>query len=90
MKQPKIYPKFLKCDEIINTWSWNKHLLKPWTVGELVKVADESEQHSNPLVGSSDEKFREQYVVVYRKDENGRFTIKNVGEWRQFDKINKK
>ena len=47
-KKIKDYPKFLRCNDIIKTWGWNKHLLIPWNVGELVKVAPESEQHSIP------------------------------------------
>lgn len=79
------YPKFLKCNETIKTCNWNKYLLRPWVIGELVKVASEEEQHSHPKVGSSDDVFRRKYVVVYRKDDNGKFTIKHTAEWRQFD-----
>lgn len=79
------YPKFLKCNETIKGCGWNKYLPRPWVIGELVKVAPEEEQHSHPSVGSSDAVFRRQYIVVYRKDENGKFTIKQTAEWRQFD-----
>jgi hypothetical protein len=79
------YPKFLKCNEIIKRWGWNKYLPKPWVIGELVKVAPEEEQHSHPIVGSSDAVFRRQYVVVYRKDNYGKFTLRQTAEWRQFD-----
>jgi hypothetical protein len=79
------YPKFLKCNDIIKKCSWNKYLPHPWVSGELVKVASEDEQHSHPCVGSSDEFFRRRYIVVYRKDDNGKFTIKQTAEWRQFD-----
>lgn len=89
MKKPEKYPKFLKCNQIVKGWSWNKYLPKPWEVGELVKVAPESEQHSCPEVGSPDDKFRKTYVVVYRKDAQGKFTIKNTAEWNQFDVLTK-
>lgn len=59
----------------------------PWNPGELVKVAPEDEQHSHPIVGTSDEKFRERYVVVYRKDKNGKFTVRNTADWNQFDNL---
>ena len=85
----KAYPKFLKCNEIVKGWTWNKYLTNPWKIGELVKVAPESEQHSSPYVGSKDEVFRKTYVVVYRKDENGELTKKQTAEWRQFDLIGK-
>lgn len=81
-------PKFLKCGKIVNQFNWNKYLPRPWVSGELVKVASEEEQHSS--VGSSDTVFRKQYVVVYRRDDNGKFTIKQTAEWKQFDFINKK
>lgn len=89
MKQPSKYPKFLKCNEVVKGWSWNKYLLMPWEPGELVKVAPEDEQHSYPLVNSSDEKFRKRFVVVYRKDKEGKFTAKNTAVWEQFDILTK-
>lgn len=83
------YPKFLKCNEVVKNRTWNKSLPRPWVVGELVKVAPENEQHSNPIVGTPDKEFRAQYIVVYRRDEHNKFTIKQTAEWRQFDFINK-
>lgn len=79
----------MKCNEIVKGWTWNKYLTNPWKIGELVKVAPESEQHSSPYVGSEDKVFRKTYVVVYRKDENGELTKKQTAEWRQFDLIAK-
>lgn len=84
------YPKFLKCNDIIKSWTWNKYLSRPWKIGELVKVAPENEQHSHPHIGNSDEVFRRQYIVVYRKDDNGKFTIKQTAEWIQFDLLTNK
>lgn len=89
-KKVKEYPKFLKCNDIVKYWTWNKYLPIPWKIGELVKVAPESEQHSSKYVGSNDSTFRKIYVVVYRKDKNGKFTIKQTAEWRQFNLINSK
>lgn len=89
MNQPTKYPKYLRCNAEVKTWSWNKYLPKPWTAGEVVKVADETEQHSSPYVGTPDKEFRRQYVVVYRKDKDGKFTVRNVAEWRQLTPLNK-
>ena len=85
----KMYPKFLKCNEIVQGWTWNKYLTMPWKTGEFVKVANEDEQHSSQYVGTKDEKFRKEYVVIYRKDETGKFTKRQTGEWRQFELITK-
>lgn len=57
-KKVKEYPKFLKCNDIVKDWTWNKYLPIPWVIGELVKVAPESEQHSSKYVGSNDSTFR--------------------------------
>jgi hypothetical protein len=84
------YPKFLKCNNIIKDWRWNSYLLKPWVIGEIVKVAPESEQHSHPYAGIEDAVFRKQYIVVYRKDDNRKFTIKQTALWKQFDLLNAK
>lgn len=89
MDKPTKYPKFLRCNDEVKGWSWNKYLPKPWMVGEVVKVADESEQHSSCYVGTPDDKFREKYVVVYRKDDKGKFTVRNTAEWRQLTPLNK-
>jgi len=86
----KKYPKFLRCNDEVKSWSWNKYLPMPWTPGELVKVADEAEQHSSKYVNLPDSVFRKSYVVIYRKDKQGEFTIKQTGEWRQFDELKKK
>lgn len=85
MKKPSKYPKFLKCNEVVKGWNWNKYLPMPWRPGELVKVAPEDEQHSHPFVNSSDDKFRKSFVVVCRKDKDGKFSVKNTAEWGQFD-----
>lgn len=89
MNKPTKYPKFLRCSDVVKNWSWNKYLPKPWTSGEVVKVADESEQHSSCYVKSSDEEFRSKYVVVYRKNKDGKFAVRNVAEWRQLTPLNK-
>lgn len=85
----KKYPKYLKVTDIVNSWSWNKYLPIPWKQGELVKVAPEGEQHSSKYVNSPDKVFRKGYVVIYRKDAEGKFTIRQTGEWRQFELLTK-
>ena len=83
------YPKFLKCNDVVKGQNWNKFLLRPWVPGEIVKVAPENEQHSHPAVSTSDKIFRSRYVVVYRRNDEGKFTIKYTARWKQFDFINK-
>lgn len=40
-------PKFLMVNDIPEKRSWNKHLLKPYKKGEIVKVAPFEEQKRN-------------------------------------------
>lgn len=87
-------PKFLVVNGEPETKPWNKHLLKPWKKGEVVKVAPIEEQVRN---SDYDDKFqyvkpnndpmwfRKRYVVVYRKDENGKWTLKYTQGWESFD-----
>lgn len=87
MKAMKKYPKFVKCGEIVKNWSWNKHLPKPWKVGEVVKVAPEEEQHSSKYVDIPDEIFRKNYLVVYRKGDDGKFSYKCTCRLNQFETL---
>ena len=86
MEAPKgKYPRFLKCDRIRSANTWNKYLLKPYTEGEIVKVAPMEEQHST--LNTSDEVFRQKYVKVYRKDEDNNYTLPYVCDWGMFRTI---
>lgn len=91
-------PKFLVVNDEPEKMSHNKHLLKPYKKGEMVKVAPFEEQvrcdkyddmfkfykpGNNPL------HFRSKYVVVYRKDDNGKFTLKYTENWKSFDLLTK-
>ena len=91
-------PKFLVVNDEPEKKSHNKHLLKPYKKGEIVKVAPFEEQvrcdkydhvfkygkpDNNPL------HFRSKYVVVYSKDENGKFTLKYTNGWDSFDLLTK-
>ena len=91
-------PKFLVVNDVPEKTSHNKHLLKPYKKGEIVKVAPFEEQvrcdkydhmfkfikpNNNPL------HFRSKYVVVYRKDENGKFTLKYTNGWKSLDLLTK-
>ena len=87
-------PKFLVVNDEPEKKPWNKHLLKPYKKGELVKVAPFEEQVRNnkyddqfKYVEHNDnpEHFRKRYVVIYRKDENGKFTLKYTQGWESFD-----
>ncbi len=86
----KKYPKFLKANDVAPRQVWNKHLSKPWTVGEIVKVAPEEDQHSSPLVGTPTSIWRSKYVKVIRKDNEGKWSIVNVNEWNTFELLTKK
>ena len=80
-------PKFLVVNAEAPSKPWNKYLLKPYEKGEIVKVAPFEEQVSHPSVDSTPdpEQFRKRYVVVYRKDEEGKWTLKYTQGWESFD-----
>ena len=93
-----ILPKFLVVNDVPEKTSHNKHLLKPYKKGEIVKVAPFEEQvrcdkydHMFKYVkpDNDPERFRQKYVVVYRKDENGKFTLKYTNGWDSFDLLTK-
>lgn len=83
-------PKFLVLKEGITKKPWNKYLLKPYTEGEIVKVAPYEEQVPHPTTKLTNEKFRGRYVVVYRKDVDGKWTLKYTEGWEIFDLLKKK
>ena len=87
-------PKFLVVNGEPESKPWNKHLIKPFKKGEIVKVApfeeqvrndkyDDKFQFSKP--NNDPEWFRQRYVVVYRKDEEGKWTLKYTEGWNSFD-----
>lgn len=76
-------PKFLVVNAEAPSKPWNKYLLKPYEKGEIVKVAPFEEQVSS--VGSTAELFRKRYVVVYRKDDEGKWMLKYSQGWESFD-----
>ena len=82
------YPKFLKCNDV--SANWNKYLPRPWVKNEIVRVANESEQYPHPSSDITIEDFRKQFVVVYRKDDEGKYTKKQTASWRHFSLINNK
>lgn len=91
-------PKFLIVNDIPEKRSCNKHLLKPYRKGEIVKVAPFEEQQRNTKYddqfqfekpNNDPNWFRERYVVIYRKDENGKFTLKYTEGWESFDLLTK-
>lgn len=91
-------PKFLMVNDIPEKRSWNKHLLKPYKKGEIVKVASFEEQKRNDayddqfrFVKPNNDPlwFRQRYVVIYRKDDNGKFTLKYTEDWESFDLLTK-
>ena len=84
------YPKFLKVNDVAPKESWNKYLPKPWVEGEVVRVAPAEEQVSSPSVGTPTEIWRKQYVKVIRKDDEGKWTLKHVHEWKTFELLTNK
>ena len=91
-------PKFLVVNDKPEQRSYNKYLIKPFKRGEIVKVAPFEEQRRNDkwdsyfhLVKFNNDPqwFRERYVVIYRKDENGKFTLKYIEKWESFDLLTK-
>lgn len=90
----ELMPKMLVANSYLPSRNYNKYLPKPYIVGELVKVAPWEEQKRstlfdeilNPLVINKDPKwFHEHYVVIYRKDEQGKWSIKNTMPWYAFE-----
>lgn len=90
IKDIKKYPKFLRVNDVAPKQPWNKHLPKPYKIGEIVKVAPEEEQVSSPLVGTPTNIWRSKYVKVIRKDQDGKWTLVNVNEWRTFELLTNK
>lgn len=95
IKNKEKLPKFLRVNDFLPSRSSNKSLLKPYVVGEIVKVAPWEEQHmsdmvdeiiSHPeIVNRDPNHFHEHYVVVYRKDEDGKWSIKNTMPYAGFE-----
>lgn len=81
----KEWPKFLRVNDDLKNVSWNKHLLKPWEKGELVRVLPISEQI--PSTNMSVEHFRRKFVKVIRKDENGQWTLRYTWSWEIFEPL---
>ena len=92
-------PKYLVVNEIPEKRSWNKHLPKPYKKGEIVRVAPFEEQVRNKqwddtfqFVKTNDDPmwFRERYVVVYQKGDDGKFSYKCTEGWGSFDLLTRK
>lgn len=90
----EMLPKFLVVNREPESKPWNKHLLKPFKKGEIVKVAPFEEQVRNSKYddtfhfskpNNDPEFFRKRYVVVYRKDDEGKWTLKYTEGWNSFD-----
>lgn len=79
-------PRVLRVNHIPEQRSINKHLLKPWKAGEIVRTAPAEEQESAARE-STTPNFQQRYVVVYRRDEYGKFTLRYVEPWESFDLI---
>lgn len=91
-------PKFLVVNGEPESTPYNKHLLKPWKKGEVVKVVSFEEQvpnrkhqdmfkYTEPM---SDEDFRKRYVKVIRKDDEGKWSLVYTEGWKSFDLLTNK
>lgn len=92
-------PKFLRVNNFMPSMSVNKHLQKPYVLGEIVKVAPWNEQIPSKFVNEMSKypesvdndinHFHKRYVVVYRKDDEGKWSIKNTTSWNAFELLSK-
>lgn len=73
-------PKFLMVNDEPEKNITNKHLLKPFVEGELVKVHENQE----PETKTTPEVFKRNYVRVIRKDKEGAWTLVYVESWSSF------
>lgn len=82
------FPKFIKVSKEIEKKNYNKFLVKPFEVGEIVKVVDFDSQRSiNP--NDDKVKFLRQYVNIIRKDKEGKFTMRYTASWEIFEPLKK-
>ena len=80
------WPKFLRVNNSTDHISWNKHLLKPWKKGEIVRVVPYDEQKSSCSIPM--EVFRKRYVNVIRTEEEGQWTLRYNWSWDIFEPLN--
>jgi hypothetical protein len=89
-------PAFLKIANGIAKEGWNKHLPKPFEAGELVKVHEsqtpskmkfESPSLAHLNSTTPEEKFRKQYVRIYRKNAKGKFENVFVISWEHVEPL---
>lgn len=85
MVSPNKYPKFLRVNNVNPSLSWNKYLLKPYEVGEVVKVAPIEEQFPARKDMMPLQLFRQKFVKVYRKDESKEYKLPYVASWETFE-----
>ena len=91
-------PKFIVVNGNPESESYNKHLLKPWKKGEIVKVAPFEEQIPNHKYddmfkhskGCNDKEFKQRFVKVIRKDDKGNWSLVYTESWKSFDLLTNK
>lgn len=87
-------PKFLMVNNVPEQRTWNKYLLKPFHQGEIVKVASCEEQQAEADWCSSQLSlnidFSKKFIVVYRQDDNGKFTLRYVQDLSCFCSLQRK
>lgn len=102
MKAPKSlkdYPKLVRPTKEQVNEGYNKHLLIPYELGEIMQVAPAAEQVRNKEYDHTfqhtkkfmtDEQFRQRYVVVLRKNpETGKRDKKYVINWKGVELLTK-
>ena len=90
-------PKFLVVNKEPESKTYNKHLIRPWKKGEIVKVAPFEEQVPNRKYDDkfkyvktmSDKDFRKRFVKVFRKNDDGKWNLVFVKDWSSFDLLKK-
>ena len=90
-------PKFLVISNAQVQKSSNKYLLKPYRKGEIVRVAPAEEQKPNHefdhmakyVEPCTDDCWREHYLKILRKGDDGKFSLPYVISWDGVELINK-
>ena len=87
--QEQGFPKMLRVSEEVNKKSYNKYLLQPFRVGEIVKVVPFAEQQST-VEGKTKMEFLRQFVAITRKDNQGNWALHYTSTWDILEPLTKK
>lgn len=87
--QEQGFPKMLRVSEEVNKKSYNKYLLQPFKVGEIVKVKPFNEQKPS-VDGKTKKDFLRQFVCVIRKDSTNNCNLNYIITWDILEPLTKK